>query len=184
MVGLVNRKSHVASLRSNDRRQLLRDFARLSAWAFATMPWLTLSPNYGICQADEEREFFEVARPIFSKSDSVSVFSLTERLYAGAADLTLEKIPTYPSKELNSSSRSFLLSTLNNSSSYLFGVRKATRFFADSGLIFEGYVPKNVFLLSTDFRGGRLVLERPLNPRLFIVNLDPVFPQILEQLSR
>jgi hypothetical protein len=146
---------------------------------------LTLTPREGNCQLDEQNEYFEVARPIFLKSSSVLLFSLPERLYAGGADLTLEKIgSTSSAKEVSANFREFLISRLADRSSYLFGVRKATRFYADRGLIFQGSGIRNVFLISTDFEGGRLVLDRPLNPRVFIVNLDPIFPRLLEELNR
>jgi hypothetical protein len=149
------------------------------------MAVLPLGPSDGICEPDEQTEFFEVARPIFSNAKSIQSFSLPERLYAGGLDLTLEKLGPIPSpKEVNASVRQFLVSKLTDGSSYLFGVRKATRFYADRGLIFEGAAAKNAFLISTDFQGGRLVLERPLDPRVFIVNLDPIFPELLEELNR
>lgn len=151
----------------------------------AMLAGFSLLPCEGICQADERSQFFEVARPIFSDARSVRLFSLSERLYAGGADLTLEKLGPLPSSsEVNANFRRFLLSMLNDESSYLFGVRKATRFYADRGLIFEGSGNKNVFLISTDFKGGRLVLEKPLDPRVFIVNLDPIFPRLLQELSQ
>jgi hypothetical protein len=168
-----------------DRRRLLWEFVRGSRSAMTIAVALTLTPREGNCQLDEQNEYFEVVRPIFLKSSSVLLFSLPERLYAGGADLTLEKIgSTSSSKEVSANFREFLVSKLTDRSSYLFGVRKATRFYADRGLIFQGSGIRNVLLISTDFEGARLVLDRPLNPRAFIVNLDPIFPKLLEELNR
>jgi hypothetical protein len=168
-----------------DRRRLLSEFVRGGRSAMTIGAALTLFPREGICQSDEQSQYFEVARPIFSKSSSVLLFSLPERLYAGGADLTLEKIgPPSSPKEVSRDFREFLVAKLLDQSSYLFGVRKATRFYADRGLVSQGSGIRSVFLISTDFEGGRLVLDRTLNPRVFIVNLDPIFPKLLEELSR
>jgi hypothetical protein len=168
-----------------DRRRLLRGFVRGSRSVITIATGLTLIPRKGICQSDEQSQYFEVARRIFLRSSSVLLFSLPERLYAGGADLTLEKLgPPSSPKEVSENFREFLISKLTDQSSYLFGVRKATRFYADRGLIFQGSGTRNAFLISTDFEGGRLVLDRPLSPRVFIVNLDPIFPRLLEELGR
>jgi hypothetical protein len=156
-------------------------FRRLS---FIILAGFLYVHSTGVCRADEQSEYFELADPIFTNAISVRVFSFPQPLYAGGAELTVEALGQIPAtKEVNADFRKFLTSELTHPSSYMFGLRKATRFYADLGLIFEGPEPKNIFLISTEFKGGRLVLERPLNPRAFIVNLDPIFPRLLQQLN-
>src|ERR1700742_3430751 len=160
-----------------NRRQFLDNVVRWGRSSLAIAGGFALAPDEVSGQSDEQSQFFEIAFPIFSETKSVRSFALPGRIYAAAADLTLEKLGTLPeSREVDGSFKDFLVSRLTKESSYLFGVRKAMRFFADSGLIFEGTPNKNVFLISMDFQGGRLVLNRSLDPRTFIVNLDPIFP--------
>jgi hypothetical protein len=168
-----------------NRRRFLKNFARWGRSSLAIAAGFALVPHEVRGQSDERSQFFEIAFPIFSETKSVRSFALPDRIYAAAADLTLEKLGPPPiSREVDESFKEFLVSRLTQESSYLFGVRKAMRFYADSGLIFEGSANKNVFLISRDFSGGRLVLDRPLDPRTFIVNLDPIFPALLERLNK
>ena len=168
-----------------NRRRFLVTLAYLSGSALGMMSTAILISDRANCQTDEETEYFETANPIFYKSQSIRVFAFPEPIYAGGVDLTVETLGQIPkANEINESSRRFIMSKLTEASSYQFGLRKATRFYANRALIFEGTNVKNVFLISTDFRGGRLVLERPLNPRVFIVNLDPIFSELSEVLTR
>ncbi len=168
-----------------NRRQFLHNFACWGRSSLAIAGGFALVPHELSGQSDEQSKYFEVAFPVFSEAKSVRSFALPDRIYAAAADLTVEELGPPPiAKEVDESFKEFLISRLNKEASYVFGVRKAMRFYADSGLIFEGSANKNIFLISRDFSGGRLVLDRPLDPRTFIVNLDPIFPELLERLNK
>lgn len=137
------------------------------------------------CQTNDQAEYFETARPIFSEAKSIKAFSLPQPIYAGGADFTLESLSSIGSpREISENFKAFLKAKLIDKSSYLFGVRKATRFYADRGLLFETPDKRSSLLISTEFQGGRLVLARRLDPRVFIVNLDPIFPSLLTLLTQ
>ncbi|MGA7327273.1 MAG: hypothetical protein WBX25_22990 [Rhodomicrobium sp.] len=137
-------------------------------------------------ESGETRDFLEAFLPILKKTKEISIFRLPERLYAGNRDMTLENLKPLPqTTKLSESQKEFIVSRLSNKSSYLFEYLKAMRFYADYGVIFQGVgVPPNVLLISVDFRGARLVLEEPFSARDAIVNLDPVFAELLEQLKK
>jgi hypothetical protein len=168
-----------------DRRKLLRVFARWSLFALIASIGSVVIPSKGSSEIDAANDFLEVALPILAKATAVRAFKLPKRLYAGEPDLTLGTLGPLPlSKELQPSQKDFLVSKLSDKSSYMFGVRKAMRFYADYGLIFEGSGIPNALLVSTDFRGARLVLGEPFSARTSIVNLDPIFPTLIEQLRK
>jgi hypothetical protein len=149
--------------------------------ALASVGGFTMS-RAGIAETDAASEFFAVALPILKRTTEVRGFAFDDVVYAGSAELTLTKLgPLPPAKSLDQKRREYLLAKLGDRSSYLFGVRKATRFYADYGLIFVGSETPNALLLSTEFKGARLVLATPFDPRVAIVNLDPIFAELSAQ---
>jgi hypothetical protein len=124
-------------------------------------------------------EYFKAARPIYEKATSIRGVKLS-KVYGGKADLTVEKLSPLPGgKELSKEHQRYLIGKLLDISSYNFEGRQATLFYANYGFIFEGDgVSPNILLISTGFKGARLVLEKPLHPRIAIVNLERMFPEL------
>jgi hypothetical protein len=77
-----------------------------------------------------------------------------------------------------------IIDILFNPRSYIFGAFKAMPFFADYALVFNDIDPTAIFLLSSSYQGGRLVLNMPVSARASIVNLDPTFPIIIDRVRR
>lgn len=166
------------------RRSLLGDLGYWSLAFLLANVANSAAINEGFAGDDWASEFFEVALPIITKASTVRVFKLSEQLYASGQDLTLEKMsPLPPAVELSEPQKNTLISMLSNRASYNFAGRKAMRFYADYGLIFEGSGIPNVLLISTSFEGARLVLENPFASRYAIVNLELVFPELISLLE-
>jgi len=166
------------------RRSVLRVVGHWSIAALFASLGSPVTVNVGFAEGDWENEFFAAALPIITKAHAVRAFKLTEKVYASGPDLTLEGLnPLPPSVELSTSQKDYLISKLSDPASYNFKGRKAMRFYADYGLIFEGSGIPNVLLISTSFEGARLVLENPLSSRFAIVNLELIFPELMSLLE-
>lgn|SRR5208337_4238204 len=166
------------------RRSVLRVLGQWSIAALLANLGSSVTVSEGFAEGDWEDEFLAVALPIITNARAVRVFKLTEKVYASGPDLTLERFnPLPPSVELSTSQKDFLISKLSDPASYNFKGRKAMRFYADYGLIFEGSGIRNVLLISTSFEGARLVLEKPLSSQFAIVNLELIFPELMSVLE-
>ncbi len=169
-----------------NRRRLLQVLGRLSGAGLSVNAAWAIMLSEAVGETDWQKDFFQVALPIFSRATGVRGYKFPERFYAGNDDLTLDNLPPLsPLRELDADQKRFLVTRLSDETSYVFKARKSMRFYADYGLVFGGSrIPNNVFLVSIDFAGGRLVLERPLSSRVSIVNLDPIFLRLLQQLVK
>lgn len=129
--------------------------------------------------------YFGTALPIFSRCTAVLAFKLRKPVYAESPGLTLEDLKEMPKpQELDEHEKSFLISKLSDPSSYIFGLQKPMQFYADYGLIFEGSGIPNMLLISSYSKSARLVLASRFSPANSIVNIDPVFPELIEHLRK
>ena len=132
-----------------------------------------------------ENKFLDLLSPILANATGVRAIKFPRLLYADDVDPTVATLGKLPQGVmLSEETKDTIIKTLANQKSYLTGVKKSTRFFADYALIFEGTDQPNVLLISTIYRGAELVFDKPIPGSEAYANLDPVFPQVEKLLKQ
>jgi hypothetical protein len=165
-----------------DRRLFLRALSGGLAAAFSNAGGGAAQGQL-VSEIPNRSVFFEAALPIFSHCTAILAFKFQTLLYAESPELTLKDLKDLPKpRELDEQAKSFFVTRLSDPSSYIFGFQKPMQFYADYGIIFVGGSVPNVLLISTSSKSARLILERRLDPANFIVNIDPLFPTLVDRL--
>jgi hypothetical protein len=168
-----------------DRRPLLQVLWQGLAAAFCASAGGFAAQSEAGIETPSRTVFFEAALPILSRCTAVLAFKFQKPIYAEGPDLTLKNLKEIPKpRELDEHEKSFLVCRMSDPSSYIFGLQKPMQFYADYGLIFKGSDIPNMLLISTSSKSARLVLESRFSPAYSIVNIDPVFPELIEQLKK
>ena len=131
-------------------------------------------------------KFLALLQPILATATGVRLYRYPKEVYGGARNLTVRSLPPLPedSVTLDDALKNYFLAALKDDASYLTGVLKATQFYADYAIVFEGSKIPHVVLISTSYAGAEIVLSNPINGADSLANLDPIFSDFMENVDK
>lgn len=162
-----------------DRRRVVLGLARACACTFAATGGITSAGAETKAETPRPNVFHDLVAPLAARATGIRVFKFRQPYYAGTKNRTVAALAPLPKGVmLAPEARDFIKAALADESSYLAGVLKATRFYADYGMVLEGTGTPNIILVSTTYKGAVLVLSRPIPGSDAYANLDPVFAEV------